>query len=366
MVYKSNIFVYIVNQTRIPMKEIFAKRLKAARLLASLSQDNLVEAMGGLVSKNAIAKYERGEMMPNSKVLIALAKALSVKPDYFFRPFTVEIGSVEFRKRNKLGAKQINAIKQQVTDQVERYLEIEALLRISSLFENPIAGMTIRTGEDVEKAVNALLTTWKLGLNALPNVIELLEEKEIKVIEIEAAPAFDGLSGWADEQIPVIVVNKQFTIERKRFTALHELGHLLMNFAEGLDPKSIEKLCHRFAGAILIPRETFFTELGDHRSGISLPELISVKETYGISIQALMARARDLDVISESAYVRFRKFVSRNRKEEGWGQYEGKEQSGRFMQLVYRAASEGIISMSKAANLAGKKLAAFRDEFVAL
>ncbi len=81
--------------------------------------------------------------------------------------------------------------------------------------------------------------------------------------------AFDGLSGWADERIPIIVVNKYFTIERKRFTALHELGHLLLNFAEELDPKFIEKLCQRFAGAILIPRETFFNELGDYRSGLS-------------------------------------------------------------------------------------------------
>lgn len=66
------------------MKELFAKRLKNARLLSAMSQDNLVEAMGGIVSKNAISKYERGQMMPNSSVLIKLAKALDVKPDYFF------------------------------------------------------------------------------------------------------------------------------------------------------------------------------------------------------------------------------------------------------------------------------------------
>ena len=106
------------------MKEIFAKRLKSARLLSAMSMDKLVDAMGGIVSKNAIAKYERGEMMPNSSVLIELAKALSVKPDYFFRPFAVEIGNVEFRKKRKLGAKKVTAIKLQVTDQIERYLEI--------------------------------------------------------------------------------------------------------------------------------------------------------------------------------------------------------------------------------------------------
>jgi Zn-dependent peptidase ImmA (M78 family)/DNA-binding XRE family transcriptional regulator len=348
------------------MKEIFAKRLKAARLLAGLSQDKLVDAIGHMVSKNAIAKYERAEMMPNSQVLIALAKALSVKPDYFFRPFTVEIGQVEFRKKSKLGARKIKVLQQQVSDQIERYLEIESLLDISSKFDNPIGHLLISKGEDVEKAVNTLLESWKIGINALPNVIELLEDKEIKVIEIEADPAFDGLSGWANGEIPVIVLNRDYPIERKRFTALHELGHLLMHVKKNLSPKEMEKLCHRFAGAMLMPKETFLTELGEHRSSFSLPELIAIKENYGLSVQAIMARAKDLEVINDSTYIRFRKFVNHNRQEAGWGKYLGKEQSDRFMQLVHRAASENIISMSKAANLAGKKLAEFRNDMVSV
>jgi Zn-dependent peptidase ImmA (M78 family)/DNA-binding XRE family transcriptional regulator len=348
------------------MKEIFAKRLKAARLLAGLSQDKLVDAIGHMVSKNAIAKYERAEMMPNSQVLIALAKALSVKPDYFFRPFTVEIGQVEFRKKSKLGARKLKVLQQQVSDQIERYLEIESLLDISSKFDNPIGHLLISKGEDVEKAVNTLLESWKIGINALPNVIELLEDKEIKVIEIEADLAFDGLSGWANGEIPVIVLNRGYPIERKRFTALHELGHLLMHVKKNLSPKEMEKLCHRFAGAMLMPKETFITELGEHRSSFSLPELIAIKENYGLSVQAIMARAKDLGVINDSTYIRFRKFVNHNRQEAGWGKYLGKEQSDRFMQLVHRAASENIISMSKAANLAGKKLAEFRNDMVSV
>ncbi len=358
------------------MKEIFAKRLKSARLLSAMSMDKLVAAMDGIVSKNAIAKYERAEMMPNSAVLIALAKALFVKPDYFFRPFAVEIGNVEFRKKTKLGAKKVTAIKQQVTDQIERYLEIEDLLRINTPFVNPIADIKIKEPKDVEQAVNVLLKKWQLGLNALPNVIELLEDKDVKVIELDADPAFDGLSGWAmqgEKQVPLIVVNRNYTIERKRFTALHELGHLLLSFDKGLDPalpagrhKQIEKLCHCFAGAMLIPYDTFISEIGEHRSSVSLHELISIKETYGISIQAIMARAYGLGIITQSAYLRFRIFVSKNLKEDGWGTYKGKEHSDRFMQLIYRAAAEEIISLSKAANLSNKKLAAFRDEFIPL
>ena len=349
------------------MKELFAKRLKSARLLSAMSQDNLVEAMGAIVSKNAISKYEKGQMMPNSAVLIKLAKALKVKPDYFFRPLGAEIGNIEFRKRSVLGVKKTNAIKQKVAESVERYLEIEDLLQIKSAFINPIKDLVISNISDIDNAVNNLLKAWKLGINALPNVIEILEDKEIKVIELDADLAFDGLSGWADGTVPIIVVNKNFNIERKRFTALHELGHLLLNFSKKLTEKEIERLCHAFAGAMLIPYETFINELGSNkRKSVSLPELISIKETYGISIQAVMARAKNLGIIDEYRFIKFRKYISTNREEKGLGQYRGKEHSDRFMQLVYRAASEEIISLSKAANLSNKKLAAFRDQFIAL
>src|SRR5690606_38359086 len=151
------------------MKEIFAKRLKSARTLAGLSQDELVQRMGDVVTKNAISKYEKGEMMADGAVLLALSKALGTSTDYFFRPFPVAIEHIEFRKKSKLAAKKEAAFREQVTDKVERYLEVEQFLDIRSEFTNPIANRTITTGEDVEPAVNFLLSHWQLGYNALPN-----------------------------------------------------------------------------------------------------------------------------------------------------------------------------------------------------
>jgi Zn-dependent peptidase ImmA (M78 family)/DNA-binding XRE family transcriptional regulator len=349
------------------MKDIIAKRIKSARTLAGYSLRELSEKMEGIVSHTAIKKYEEGKMMPESKVLLALSKALHVKSDYFFKPFEVNIENIEFRKRSKLLVKEINAIKEKVIDSISNYIELEQFLNMSSLFVNPIHDVLISNGDDVELAVNKLLDSWKLGFNTLPNVVGLLEEKEIKVIEIEGNENFDGLSGWANTNIPVIVINKNFPIERKRLTALHELAHLLLVFSNEVEPKQKEKLCHRFAGAMLMPKETFLQELGRYRTQISIPELVALKETYGISIQAIMARAKDLEIISEEKYIRFRVWMNQDetrRKEIGLGAYIGREQSVRFKYLLFRAASEELISMSKAANMANQKLAAFRDEFI--
>ena len=250
-----------------------------------------------------------------------------------------------------------------MTDLVERYLEVEQFLNIRSDFSNPIANLPIHNMEDVENAVNWLLQKWKLGVNALPNVIELLEYKEIKVIEVDGPDEFDGFSGWAEGKYPIIVINRFYTIERKRLTALHELGHLLLNFNKDITRKQMERMCFQLAGAMLIPAETLKMEIGNQRSHISVPGLIAVKEKYGISIQAIIQRAKDLAIVSDFAYLSFRKWISRNRSEEGLGQYLGREQSSRFRQLIFRATAEEVIPMSKAANLSNQEFAAFRKEF---
>ena len=348
------------------MKEIFAKRLKSARVLAALSQEQLVKKMGNIVTKNAVSKYEKGEMMADGKILLALAKALKVKPDYFFRPYTVEIDKVEFRKKKRLSVKEVNSIRQNVTDFVERYLEVEQFLNISTSFVNPIEDLNIECLNDVEKAALDVRSQWNLGLNALSNVIDLLEDNEIKVIEVDANDNFDGFSGWADRKIPIIVINKNYNADRKRLTALHELGHLILNLSDDLSEKEIEKRCFQFAGALLLPESTFKSEIGPVRSHLTLPELIALKEAFGISIQAIMARARDLEIINEPQFINFRKWINKNRSEENLGYFVGNEKAFRFKQLIYRAASEEVISLSKAANLSNQKLAEFRKEFIAV
>ena len=84
------------------MKELIAKRIKSARMLARMSLRELSDALNNIVSHNAIQKYENAEMMPDSKVLLALSNVLGVKSDYFFMPYNVEVSNIEFRKNSKL------------------------------------------------------------------------------------------------------------------------------------------------------------------------------------------------------------------------------------------------------------------------
>ena len=96
---------------------IFATRLKNARLISGYSMDELVNAMGNDVSKMTISKYEKCQLAPNSSVLLSLSKALNQPVDYFFRPFTLSVETLKFRKKKSvLSAKQEKSIREQVAD----------------------------------------------------------------------------------------------------------------------------------------------------------------------------------------------------------------------------------------------------------
>ena len=335
--------------------------------MKGLTLEDLCNKMSKIVSKQALSKYEQGIMLPENKVMIALAKALDMNLEYFFRPLS-SINKVEFRKKSSLGAKKQEQIKEMVRDIAERYITIEQLLSINIVFQNPIENFVVDDCEKVEEAVRELRKSWWTGLRNLTNVVELLEDKGVKVLMVEFDQRFEGLSAWInDNEFPVVVINKNMTVERIRFTAMHELGHLVLNIPSEMPDKDRERICHRFANAMLLPKEALFEEAGIKRSGISLPELIAIKEQYGISVAAILMRMKDLGIISASYYKHiYITLLSKNRKEERMGEYKGIEESKRFLMLLNRAVAEDVVSMSRAAELSNIKLAAFRSEYLSL
>ena len=346
------------------MKNQFGIRLVSARKMAGMSLQQLSDRLDNAVTKQSLSKYEQNVMKPDSELLIKIANILGVTIDYFFRETKFKLEGIEFRKKVRLSKTEEEIIKEKTIDFLERYFELEKLLDLKSDFEQPLKKNIVKNGDDVEAYATDLRNTWELGLNPIANVIEMLEEKHIKVFEIDAPSSFDGLSAHVNG-IPVIVINKSFDVVRRRFTALHELAHIVLKFDDFIEEKEIEKMCHAFAGAFLIPKKSFIEEFTTKRNHISLEELKHIKSYYGISIQAIMARAKKLNVINEHVYKSFSINFSKlgYRKDEP-GKYSGTEKSLRFQQLLYRAAAEEVISLSKAASLNNQSLSQFRKTFI--
>jgi len=334
------------------MSAQFGQRLKAARIMAGLSMDGLVEKMQNRLSKQAISKYENELMMPDSGNLILLADALDVGIDYFFTENEVELSEINFRKKASLGKKAVESLKERIKDSVERYLQLEKLMNIETRFDNPLEGQHIQDSSDIEAAADLLRIKWNIGTEtAVFQVVDFLEEHSIKVIELNEGDGFDGLSGMVGD-IPIIVLNSNAPSDRKRLTALHEFAHLTLTFDPSVDERMQEKLCHGFGSAFLLPSTVLKKELGEKRTDISLGELKNLKEQYGISMQAIMYRAKMHGIITDYTHESFSIAISKR----GWRKnepvpYPVDEISHRFEQLMYRALAEEVITISKAAYL---------------
>lgn len=345
------------------MATSFGQRLKAARVMAGLSMDALVAKMGQRVSKQAISKYENGLMSPDSAILIALSDALGVKPDYFFSQYEIAIDSVNFRKKAALGKKTVESLKARIKDTIERYSELEAFFPPAPPFSNPASNITVSGFADIQASAMELRSAWGLGAEGpVGYVIDVLEEHSIRVLEIDDSDGFDGLSGWVNSS-PFIVLNSDSPSDRKRLTALHEFAHLSLKFSDSLSASEQEKLCHSFGGVFLLPREVLIKELGAKRLEVSFFELDRLKKQYGISMQAIMYRARQEGIISEYVHESFSREISAKgwRKQEP-NRYPIEEHPVRFEQLLHRAISEELISVSKAAYLANSSIEDIRSQ----
>lgn len=339
---------------------MIGQRLKLARSAAGLSLRELQEKIGNRVSAQAIGKYERNEDMPSSGVLIALSDALGVSLDYMAGDQDMVLEGVEFRKKQITSKKEQAQVEAKALHLIERYLMVEEILGLASAqWDKPRESpYPVREPADADMAARSLREYWNLGIDPIPNLVDLLEERGIKIVLVESEENIDGLAASVrragKEPVRIIVICKGVHGERQRFSLAHELGHMVME-VEG-DEKFREKAAHRFAGAFLMPAEALWSKVGKHRSSIGWSEIFALKELFGASAQAIAYRCSDIGIFPPALYKRlFLEFSRRGFRSAP--DYEPnhlkEEKPGRFERLCYRALAEGAISEARGAELLG-------------
>ncbi len=345
---------------------MIGQRLKLARAAAGLSLRGLEERIGNRVTAQAIGKYERDESMPSSGVLIALADALSVPMDYLVGDQKMALEGVEFRKKSLTSKREEMQVEAKVLHLLERYLTVEEFLGLPSLdWDKPREAPypVINDPSEADRAAYSLRLYWGLGLDPIPNLVELMEDHGIKVLSCALGAVhrphgqsnIDGLLARVRRAgrnvVPVLVVNDSHWGERQRLTMAHELGHMVLDVGSKVDD---ETAAFRFAGAFLMPAEVVWAAMGKHRTSIGWSELFALKELFGVSVQALTYRCKDLGIFGRPLFQRLFSEFSRL----GWRKPPYKEPYAmqgevprRFERLCFRALAEGAISEAKAAEL---------------
>ena len=338
------------------------RRLQQLRLARNLSLEALSAKMGGIVTRQAISKYENDKANPTPTVLARLANALNINASYLFAESSINVEFIAYRKSSPLLERESERIKSITQCELENRVEILDLLGQSEQKEVPIHSQLVKTMKDAEEASVELRNYWDLGLEPIQNVTETLESRYICVVDVDADNNFDGISAKAydrDNNLKAValVTRTDIDVVRRRLNLTHELGHVILDMDTNLSDKETEDAAFRFGAAFLAPSKTLFEEIGEERSAIQLQELFRLKEKFGLSIQAMILRLRQLDIINESYYWNLYSMINRL----GWKKHEPEdwepETSSWLEKNVIRLFTEGIVGKNYVKRILGERVA---------
>lgn len=325
-------------------------RISVARRLCRFTMDDLVQRMGEhAVSKMAISKFERGLIQPSPATLKAIADACRLPLSFFNSP-SLNLSKLDYRFSKSVGEEQRREITAMANRIIQEYFILMNFKWEAIPFVHPAPRTILRHYADAEEAALRLRQKWELGLQPIHSVYELLACYGIHVFELDfGCENVLGVSTMAHDNvpdhkaIPIIIINARacVTTERKRFTALHELCHLLFRlrpddearhsaymaslpplpFQVTIKQPNEERLCDLFASAMLMPAPCVLRRFGSERSHLSIEEFKSTRRLYGNSIASQIHRLHDLRIIDDTLYHQlYETIIDDDRKEEHLGE----------------------------------------------
>jgi Zn-dependent peptidase ImmA (M78 family)/transcriptional regulator with XRE-family HTH domain len=288
-------------------------RLQLARQAAGLRKNELAERVG--VTPAAISQFEHGRANPSAATVAKLALALGMPVEYFARdgrPLrNANAAAAFFRslRSTRQRDRTLAAARAMFVWEVVRLLERHIELPEPNIPELPLPADA--DSETIEKAATEVRTAWQLPPGPVAHMVRLLETHGAVVVRLRGlgreVDAFSCL-----QRRPIVVLWREKDDKaRARFDVAHELGHLVLHPEAEPGNKILEAQADAFAAAFLMPREHIYGQLPRR---VDFRRLLELKLQWGVSLSALLYRARTLSVIGDSAYRRAMARMS----SEGW------------------------------------------------
>lgn len=282
-----------------------ARRLTLARQLAGLRKTDLASKLDK--SSTAVAAWEAGSKRPTAATVAQLALSLGVEPGFFaIRPDDVAALSTTPHFRSLRSTTQVardqafsyGKVAVDIAQTLERHVEFPDV----DLPSFPVA-IDEQAGDGPEQAARVVRREWDLGAGPLKHLTRLLEHHGVLVVFSPPQTASVDAYSFDSRLRPVVVLNPvKRDYYRQRFDVAHELGHLIMHGDAEPGGRIVEEQANRFASELLMPAATihdFLPTAMGRNAWISLGRL---KEQWGVSIQALLFRARRLGRLSDVSY----------------------------------------------------------------
>jgi Zn-dependent peptidase ImmA (M78 family)/DNA-binding XRE family transcriptional regulator len=329
---------------------IVAERTKRLRLALGLDARELAEKVG--VSPPTISRIENRKEELSHELLSRLARGLQCDAHFLTNEIPIVPATAPSLRAYA------DASKRTTDSQVADCITATEFIRLAKLQllpdQLPDFGSDANSAADIEEAAMATRISADIAPDApCGNAIRAAEKLGCVVLPMSTELGRHlGLSLRSDG-IPIIGVTKDGTNDgtplagdRQRFTVAHELGHLVLHAGleeplSSIESSLRERQAHRFAGAFLAPADSLTDQLARLGGRVTLTTLRQLKETWGVSIKALVMRLQGLGVIDSDQARSFHKQIS----SRGWNKNEPVEvptESARWMSLAIERVSPNI------------------------
>lgn len=289
-------------------------RLRMARELREMTQEELVSAAGRTFTAAALSQIEQGHTRPSPATLLAVADATRCRPEFFMRRPGDRPGPGYFRTPRSASLEPSTSATAKLRRRAQaraRLLHdlIDALEEHLLLPELDLPHIPVEVGDlqGVENAAAEVRHRWGVGTGPIPDVVRLLERKGMVVVRVdEFGSDIDAFSIFFPDRPIIVLGAKKGVTARSRFDAAHELGHQVMHQGLKADSPALEEQAEQFAAAFLMPSDSIKAHLPATADWAQLMEL---KAYWRVSMQALVRRALTLDVTDEQQYRNARKAI---------------------------------------------------------
>jgi len=280
-------------------------RLRQARQLALKTKQGLAASVS--VSASAIGQFEAGTSVPRPELIPRLAKELNVRPEFFTtgRPKVhLPVESAFFRSLRATTAKQRSRATSYTEQLWELVSAIEEHVRLPIVDIPGFSGGEIAPGilpSEPRAAAQSLRRVWQLGTGPIPHMVNLLEQHGIVTVivpdvedEVARIDAFSTLI--FSRPIIVLSPSRADDVYRHRFTAAHELGHLILHGDQVSGGSAMEREADKFAAEFLTPSATIKPDLPTR---VDFRKLDTMSRWWGVSVKSLIYRSREVGNLSE-------------------------------------------------------------------
>lgn len=269
------------------------RRLQFARKRRGQTARELSSSLG--VTSRTLSSYENGQQVPDHNAVGDFARLLGFPVPFFYMEDISPLSAdcVSFRSLARMSAR--------VRDMAlcAGQIALELCDWLDAHFKLPASTLPAWPDHTPEAAADALRVQWNMGTGPVKNIIHLLESKGVRVFSLdEHTEDMDGFSFWQGDT-PFIFLNTRKSMERSRFDAAHELGHLILHRHVDSKGKKVEAEANRFAATFLMPESGIEMHRGKF---ISMNWVYQAKAHWRVSASALIRRFFDLGVLSEWHY----------------------------------------------------------------